>query len=198
MNRLSLLIFLTTLFQCQAFINFKVPPFTITNAQTAAEKQMVGEDRDLEKDGWLVSSIQSSSGSSSISKAGTQSDSTDPEYSGHIQRLNYLSPEVKRYKIHGMIGEGIGGILKINPLANTSPFFLQYETQARKKRIEDVISLTNESRKIILDKQIEGEKKKGRKEEELKVIKQSLIEGFQKSVSKGEFFESSPGKWERL
>jgi len=197
--KLKLILFIIIpIWNCQALINFKVPPFTITNAQTAAEKQMVGEDRDLEKDGWLVSSIQSSSGSRNQTKPMSGSDNTDPEYSGHIQRINYLSAEVKRYKIHGIIGEGLGGVLKQNPLANTSPFFIEYETAARKKRVEDVIRLVNESRKIVIERQIEQEKKKGKREEELKVIKQTLYDGYQKNVTKGEFFEVSSGNWERL
>ena len=69
MKKIIITIFCFCLGSCQALINFKVPPFTITNAQTAAEKQMVGEDRDLEKDGWLVSSIQSSSGANVNSKS---------------------------------------------------------------------------------------------------------------------------------
>ncbi len=183
---------------CQALINFKVPPFTITNAQTAAEKQMVGEDRNLENDGWLVSSIQSSSGAKSAEKSIDPSENTDPELYGHKQRLIYLSGEVKRYKLHGIIGEGLGGVLKLNPLASTTPFYPQYESQTRKKRVDDVISLINESRKLVQDKQIEQERKKGKKEEELKSIRLSLIESYQKTVVKGEFYESSPNKWERL
>jgi hypothetical protein len=198
MKRYYLLVVVFSILQCQALINFKVPPFTITNAQTAAEKQMVGEDRDLEKDGWLVSSIQSSSGANSMPKSTGQNEQGDSELSGHLLRLNYLSPEVKRYKLHGIIGEGLGGILKLNLQASISPFYLQYESPAKKKRVEDVISLINESRKIVIDKQVEGEKRKGKKDEELKIYKQSLVDGYQKSVTKGEFFESSVGKWERL
>ncbi|TGL61262.1 DUF1318 domain-containing protein [Leptospira ognonensis] len=182
---------------CQALINFKVPPFTITNAQTAAEKQMIGEDRDLEKDGWLVSSIQSSSGSNS-SKSVSPSGGEDPEFSGHLMRLNYLAPEVKKYKTHGMIGEGYGGVLKNNPLASASPFFGQYDLPSKRKRIDDVLNLINESRKIIIEKQVDAERKKGKKEDELKIFKQSLVDGYQKFVTKGEYFEANAGKWERL
>ncbi len=183
---------------CQALINFKVPPFTITNAQTAAEKQMVGEDRDLEKDGWLVSSIQSSSGANVSSKSEGQMGQEDPEFSGHLMRLNYLKQEIKRYKMHGIIGEGLGGILKQNPQANLSPFYPTYDTAAKKKRVEDVVTLTNESRKIVIEKQVEIEKKKGKKEEELKVLRQNLIDVYQKTIIKGEFYEANIGKWERM
>ncbi|TGN10380.1 DUF1318 domain-containing protein [Leptospira ilyithenensis] len=186
------------LIQCQALINLKVPPITITNAQTAAEKQMVGEDRDLEKDGWLVSSIQSSSGGANGNKQINTSGNPDSDLQGNLLRIQYLTPEVKRYKMHWMIGEGIGGILKLNPIANTSPFYSQYENPAKKKRIEDVVLLINESRKTIIEKQLEAEKKKGKKEEELSAFRLSLIDSYQKSVLAGEFYESKPGKWERM
>ncbi|WP_411821847.1 DUF1318 domain-containing protein [Leptospira sp. 'Mane'] len=194
---LSVFIFILFI-QCQALINLKVPPITITNAQTAAEKQMVGEDRDLEKDGWLVSSIQSSSGGQSGNKQANGLQTSDSELQGNLLRIQYLTPEVRQYKMHGMVGEGIGGILKLNPIANTSPFYYQYENPAKKKRIEDVVLLINESRKVVIDKQVETEKKKGKKEDELSLLRSSLIDSYQKSVLTGEFYESKPGKWERM
>ena len=33
---------------------------TFTQSQTAAERQMIGEGKDLEKDGWIISSIRTS------------------------------------------------------------------------------------------------------------------------------------------
>ncbi len=196
MKYLNLVLAVFSFAYCQ--LHLKVPPITITNAQTAAEKQMIGEDRDLEKDGWLVSSIQSSSGGGLQNKDKNLVDSSDPDMYGNLQRLQYLSSEVKRYKMHGMIGEGIGGVLKLNPIATISPFYSQYELPAKKKRVEDVVLLVNESRKFIIEKQVEAEKKKGKKEEEVSLFKQSLVDSYQRNIAKGEFFESKLGKWERL
>ncbi len=192
---LNLILFI----QCKALINVKVPPITITNAQTAAEKQMVGEDRELEKDGWLLSSIQSSSnGSQSMAKESEGLDSKDSLEYGHYQRLIYLNPEVRKFKFHGMIGETPGAILKLNPESKSLPHYADYQIPEKSKRVLDVIQLTNESRKILIEKQIDLERKKGGTEEEIVKLKQNLQDSYLKNVNKGEFFENKSGKWERM
>ncbi|PJZ44701.1 DUF1318 domain-containing protein [Leptospira brenneri] len=182
---------------CKSFLNLKVPPITITNAQTAAEKQMVGEDRELEKEGWMIASIQSSSNGQS-NREKLASEDSDPEIKAHRIRLNYLLPELKKYKMHGIVGETPLGFVKINPLATGLPAYSRYEIPANKKRVEDVIVFLNESRKIIWEKEVSNQKKKGKKEDELLKYKQSLIDEYYKSVSVGEFFETNTGRWEKF
>ncbi|HNN80312.1 MAG TPA: hypothetical protein PKL30_15605, partial [Leptospiraceae bacterium] len=60
MNRNTIFIFFLSFVNCI----LTPPPITFTQSQTAAEKQMVGEDKELEKDGWLISSIKTSSSGS--------------------------------------------------------------------------------------------------------------------------------------
>ncbi|MCW7489292.1 DUF1318 domain-containing protein [Leptospira meyeri] len=191
------LIILSLLLGCKSFLNLKVPPITITNAQTAAEKQMVGEDRELEKEGWMIASIQSSSnGRSNREKLAT--DDSDPDIKAHRIRLNYLMPELKRYKMHGIVGETPVGLVKLNPLASGLPSYAQYEIPAKRKRVEDVVLFLNESRKIIWEKEILNQKKKGKKEEELIQFKQTLLDEYYKSVSAGEYYETINGRWEKF
>ncbi|MCG6148134.1 DUF1318 domain-containing protein [Leptospira levettii] len=176
--------------------SLKVPPITITNAQTAAEKQMVGEDRELEKEGWMIGSIQSSTNGQNNQEKLAKEDS-DPEIRAHRIRLNYLSPEIKKYKAHGILGETPQGYVKLNPLAPSLPTFSNYELPAKKKRVEDVILFLNESRKFIMEKELSIQKKKGKKEDELSKIKQSLAEEYYKTVSIGEYYETVSGRWEK-
>ncbi|XDD55047.1 DUF1318 domain-containing protein [Leptospira sp. WS4.C2] len=191
------IIFLFLLFGCKSIVDLKVPPITITNAQTAAEKQMVGEDRELEKEGWMISSIQSSSnGQSNREKLATED--ADPEIRAHRIRLNYLMPELKKYKIHGIVGETPIGFLKLNPLASGLPIYTQYEIPAKRKRVDDLILFVNESRKIIWEKEVSNQKKKGKKEEDFIKYKQSLVDEYYKSVSAGEYFETTAGRWEKF
>ncbi|MDF3819311.1 DUF1318 domain-containing protein [Leptospira sp. 96542] len=197
MNKLSIVLVLPLLLQCKSIFNFSLPPITITNAQTAAEKQMVGEDRELEKDGWLISSIQSSSNGLS-NKEKSADDDIDPDIKIYRLRINYLSNEAKRYKMAGIIGEGIGGVLKWNPIAKNLPTYTPYEIPAKRKRVDDVISYINTSRLGIIEKEIQIEKKKGKKEDELLKLKQSLLDENYKSASVGEYYESNPGRWEKL
>ncbi|MCZ8344391.1 MAG: DUF1318 domain-containing protein [Leptospira sp.] len=199
MFRLSYIFPLSVLFffQCKAILNVKVPPITITNAQTAAEKQMVGEDRELEKDGWVISSIQSSS-NGQTNREKKLSNESDPDVKANRIRLDYLTIEEKKYKMHGMIGEGIGGILKPNPLAPTLPTYTLYENPAKKKRLMDVVSFINESRRLILEKELQLEKKKGKKDDDLLKIRQSLELEYSNSLSPGEYHEVTNGVWEKI
>ena len=41
-------------------ISIDLPPITLTPERTAAERQLLGEEQELEKDGWLIASAQSS------------------------------------------------------------------------------------------------------------------------------------------
>ena len=53
MNKVSILALLISIsLFTNCFLNLKPPPITFTQSQTAAEKQMIGEDKELEKDGW--------------------------------------------------------------------------------------------------------------------------------------------------
>lgn len=139
--------------------SLKVPPITITNAQTAAEKQMVGEDRELEKEGWMIGSIQSSTNGQNNQEKLAKEDS-DPEIRAHRVRLNYLSTEIKKYKTDGILGETPLGFIKLNPLASSLPTYVNYEIPAKRKRVEDVILFLNESRKFIIEKEMITQKKK--------------------------------------
>ncbi|PJZ85311.1 DUF1318 domain-containing protein [Leptospira harrisiae] len=191
------LIFLSLMLGCKSILNLKVPPITITNAQTAAEKQMVGEDRELEKDGWMIASIQSSSNGRS-NREKLAAEDLDPEIKAHRVRLNYLTPELKRYKMHGIVGETPSGLVKLNPLAIGLPSYSQYEIPAKRKRVEDVILFLNESRKVIWEKEVFTQKKKGKKDDELVQFKQSLIDEYYQSVSAGEYYETTSGRWEKF
>ncbi|TGL25597.1 DUF1318 domain-containing protein [Leptospira yanagawae] len=176
--------------------SLKVPPITITNAQTAAEKQMVGEDRELEKEGWMIGSIQSSTNGQNNQEKLAKEDS-DPEIRAHRVRLNYLSSEIKKYKTDGILGETPLGFIKLNPLASSLPTYVNYEIPAKRKRVEDVILFLNESRKFIIEKEMITQKKKGKKEDELLKLKQTLIDEYYKNVSIGEYFETTQGRWEK-
>lgn len=65
-NILIFLFFVSGIFLTDCVI--KSPLITFTQTQTAAEKQMIGEDRILEKDGWLIASVKNSSAGAEVWK----------------------------------------------------------------------------------------------------------------------------------
>jgi len=198
MNLILYLVFGTYLLlgNCKALINVKIPPITITNAQTAAERQMIGENREIEKDGWLLASIQSSSNGIVSGNKGYDSKfpKSHPAYA-HFQRIVYFAPEIKKYKSFGWIGEGLNGILKWNP--DNSTWSTKDLDKDKKATIDRILEETNASRQFLVNSELEEKRSKGSNEEELEKTKQSLLDTYQKSTSKGEFWETKPGKWEK-
>ena len=139
------------------FLSLKPPAITFTQSQTSAEKQMIGEDKNLEKDGWIISSIRTSASGSDIWEKEIL-DNEIPEgeldettYTA-LKRLAYLSKEVRDNKKKDFIGEALDGLVKINPLVNESRF--KKEFPVNKQKIEELLSMVNESRKIIYENKI--------------------------------------------
>ncbi len=63
----------------------------------------------------------------------------------------------------------------------------------------DVIGFINESRKLILEKELQLEKKeREKKKDELLKIRQSLELEYSNSMSPGEYHEVSNGVWEKI
>ena len=186
--------------------NIQPPPFTFTQTQTAAERQMIGEDKNIEPNGWLIASIKTSSSGSenwkqeSFEELETQTDYK--EYYTILQTIAYLAPEIKRLKKGGLIGENLEGKLSENPLFDWKNPPEAYLGGDAKKRVTDVIRLVNDYREKVFQKRVEIEaNRKADKQLELtKKIelgefkeKQKLI--YYHSVEVGEFYEAEKNKW---
>lgn len=182
------------------FLSLKPPAITFTQSQTSAEKQMIGEDKNLEKDGWIISSIRTSASGSDIWEKEIL-DNEIPEgeldettYTA-LKRLAYLSKEVRDNKKKDFIGEALDGQIKINPLVNESRF--KKEFPVNKQKIEELLSMVNESRKIIYENKISRLAKENLKEQELLKRKQKYLLVYYDMVEDGEYFEVKSGKWGR-
>ncbi|MCB1191268.1 MAG: DUF1318 domain-containing protein [Leptospiraceae bacterium] len=185
------------------FLNFctlKPPPITFTQSQTAAERQMIGEDKSLERDGWIISSIRTSASGSEIWDKEVldeeiPEEEMDREIYNALRTISYFSGEIMDYKKKGYIGEGIDGFVKINPQVKSTRNYKKFTEN--KKRITDLISLVNQSRKEIFDKKIsllKDKKLKGKKlDKEILNVKQV----YYNIVEDGEFYEIKKGKWGR-
>ncbi|WP_078129295.1 DUF1318 domain-containing protein [Leptospira alexanderi] len=171
----------------------KSPSITFTQTQTSSEKQMIGEDRILEKDGWLISSVKTSSAGSEVWRRDFLGDNyagEDKDILMSLKVLAYLAPEVKTWKEEGFLAEGLDGKLRINPAAG---YLSKKEV---KSRIDSLITLVNEHRgKVIAFRSESGSKTDSKeKSEHLKI---HLQQTWYRLVEKGEYYEKSPGKWVR-
>ncbi|EMO25843.1 hypothetical protein LEP1GSC170_2013 [Leptospira interrogans serovar Bataviae str. HAI135] len=170
----------------------KSPLITFTQTQTAAEKQMIGEDRILEKDGWLISSVKNSSAGAEVWKkdfSGENYALGDQNILMSLKALAYLAPEIRTWKEEGFLAEGLDGKLRINPAASEAGIKNELSKTDVKSRLESLISLTNEHRNKVVFSRFENDSSK-EKSEHLKLTWYRLVE-------KGEYYEKSPGKWIR-
>ncbi|MBK6609203.1 MAG: DUF1318 domain-containing protein [Leptospiraceae bacterium] len=176
------------------------PAITFTQSQTAAERQMIGEGKDLEKDGWIISSIRTSASGSDIwekeilDKEIPEGELDEATYTA-LKRIAYLSKDVRNFKKKDFIGEALDGQIKINPLVNESRF--KKEFPENKSKIEELLKLVNESRKIIYENKLQRLSNANLKEQELLKKKDTLLLTYYQTVEDGEYYEAKRGKWGR-
>ncbi|MCC6275928.1 MAG: DUF1318 domain-containing protein [Leptospiraceae bacterium] len=179
-------------------LSLKPPPITFTQTQTSAEKQMVGEDKELEKNGWLIASIKtSSSGSENWQKESADDDSSDKDYMIALRTIAYFAGELKKYKRHGILGESLDGSVRRNPLTKESKFEKDYSKPDLVKRVDEVVKIINEAREKVLNTRLEKEKKKNLSPKELLILRENLALTYYRETTTGEYFESQKGKWLR-
>ncbi|AOP36071.1 hypothetical protein A0128_13205 [Leptospira tipperaryensis] len=177
----------------------KSPLITFTQTQTSSEKQMIGEDRILEKDGWLISSIKTSSAGSEVWKKDYSGDAYsqgDKNILMSLRALAYLAPEIKTWKEEGFLAEGRDGKLRINPSAGDAGIKNELSKKEVKSRIDSLVSLTNEHRNKVISTKIGAESKTDSKENSVN-LRTHLEQTWYRLVEKGEYYEKSQGKWVR-
>ncbi|RHX77857.1 DUF1318 domain-containing protein [Leptospira yasudae] len=198
----KILIFLSFVFA--AFFSgciIKSPLITFTQTQTSSEKQMIGEDRILEKDGWLISSIKTSSAGSEIWKKDFSGDNYaggDKNILMSLRALAYLAPEIKTWKEEGFLAEGLDGKLRINPASSEAGIKNELSKKDVKSRIDSLIALTNDHRSKVVSSRAGGEQKGAvASKESAEHLKTHLEQTWYRLVETGEFYEKTPGKWVR-
>lgn len=176
----------------------RLPAITFTQSGTAAEKQMIGTDKEIEKDGWILSSVKTSALGSEIWKREYLTNDLylpekDEEVLLHLKRMAYFAPEIKLYKTKGYIGEALDGKLKINPLLKTTKFARDFEDV--KTRIDEFLKLTNESRSFLFAKKVQKIEKEFKDDQKIKTEKKKVQFTYYNLVEDGEYFEISSNKW---
>lgn len=178
----------------------KLPPITFTQSGTAAEKQMIGDEKNIEKDGWILSSVKTSAiGSNVWKREKLDSDISitieDGEYLLHIKRLSYYAPEMKLYLSRGFIAESLSGKIVLNPLIKQSRYNSEYSEY--KSRIEEALKLINESRDFIYKKKISYLEKTENKPDKIRQKSSEILLTYYNLASEGDFIEISRNKWAR-
>jgi uncharacterized protein YdbL (DUF1318 family) len=174
------------------FLNctLRAPNITFTQTQTASERQMVGEDREIERDGWLISSTKSSSAGADLwQKDVSEGGKVDKEFLILLKKHAFLSAEIQSYRWSGQIGESSDGKIKRIP-GTSSP------TGISESELGDILAKINATRSQILSYRIKKyeESNPGKNTEE---IKTKLTQYYFERAEIGEWIEPKVGKWEK-
>ena len=194
-NILLIVIFCLTFYQS---CTVRLPAITFTQSGTAAEKQMIGNDKEIEKDGWILSSVKTSAlGSEIWKRENLNSDiylpENDEEVLIHLKRIAYLAPEIKSFKNKAFIGEALDGKLKVNPILNLTKSYNEFADV--KPRVEEILKLINESRTYLYNRKSQKIEKDFKDPKKVKSEKTKILFTFYNLVEDGEYYEVSINKW---
>lgn len=198
----NLLIYLTLVVLTTCTLN--PPPITFTQSPTAAERQMLGDGKEIEKDGWILSSVRSSASGSEVWEKEVLDKELYEKFSEtnekqelltRLRILAYLAGEVRVYKRKDFLGEAISGKLAICQLWKDSPYKEEFPTL--KERIETIIQIVNENRDWIYKQKLEILEKQNFKPKEFEKEKNKLLLSYYNQAELGECIELKPNVWKR-
>lgn len=194
-----------------------LPPITLTGPKTAAEKQIIGEQNELEEDVWMISSAKVTSGakikSKKNQKAQTKEETVFAEQAFAI--LYSFSEELEQLKSDGVIGENKDGLL--SNLLSVSEIELPEEVRKeyappqagnQENANEDkskpwrtlvkTVEEVNKARLLIAKSYIINQQKAGLKlQAEPAEIIRSYRENYHNQAKKGEYIQNDDGTWEK-
>ncbi len=105
-----------------ACISVDIPPITLTPERTAAERQLIGTEGEIEEDGWLIASAQSASATAEIRESGAAPVTGTSEFRSQNRRyriesevIEFYYPLVLKYRRAELLGEGYDGRLRVVP-----------------------------------------------------------------------------------
>jgi hypothetical protein len=195
-----LLLFVVLVFISNCFSQLRPPPITFTQTQTSAERQMIGEDKELEKDGWLLSSVRSSAVGTEEWRGEVIEEFEDTKKTEHylnLQRTNaYQAGKIRRLKTFGVIGEGLDGKIGIIKNQTSLGFEREYPNVEDKKKFEETVKLVNDVRAELRSLRLEKLKTQVAPEE-WKRIESDMILEYWKEVLVGDYYEQPKGKWRK-
>ena len=194
----------------QCFGTIVVPPVTITGQKTAIEKQIIGEQTELEKDVWMISSAKTSEHAQLDTKPKEERRSMDLE-NAHTYRaflkFEIFTPHLVQLKKDRVVGENNKGFV-----ANLFSEKVQISDDMRKKYSSEnaddpelgrpyrtliqTVKEINEARLLAAKGYVENQKRanKAFKATERDILA-SQKDKYQQAALKGELIQQPDGSW---
>jgi len=192
---------------------FVFPPVTVTGSKTAAEKQIVGEQNELEKDVWMISSAKTSGitqpqGDDVSEEEGEVEDEENTFVYKAFAILDLFGPYLAELKRDRVVGENNEGLLTI--ILNKPGF--EHPDEVRKKYsagavteegkgkhyriLTETVEQINVARGYLIRGYVLNQKKLNpdykANPDELRKIQREKYQG---AALKGEYIQLDSGKW---
>ncbi|MDH4263486.1 MAG: DUF1318 domain-containing protein [Spirochaetia bacterium] len=184
-----------------------LPPVVITGTKTAAEKQIIGEQTELEKDVWMMSSAKTTSTvdiESGLNEKVVKNDVQDENaytYKG-FAILEAFGPELQQLKSDGVVGENKNGLLS-NLFEEGVEFTQELKDKYKPdpentsyKVLTETVKQVNQARNYIVEGFIVNQK---RIYPEFNPVKKDLLKNqknkYQGQANKGEYIQQDSGEW---
>ncbi|MBN2823681.1 MAG: DUF1318 domain-containing protein [Campylobacterales bacterium] len=177
-----------------AFVNFvgcssgclviTPPDVHMTGEKTVIENQIVGQYKELEKDVWVISSVNSSFGGDS--QLGKKSIGNKQLYIAMEVRA-YNQKAVRDYKDRLLVGETNDGLLKIMSKKGLD--------KAEVTKLESIVAEENRSRKEIFSLSLQLSKKRTPTKDELDAFAREFADEQRAMAKSGDWIENKNGSW---
>lgn len=184
----NIIIYFIIVIFLNCFSLLKPPAITFTQSPSSAEKQIIGDNKELESDGWLLSSIKTSAiGPQEWRRENFdefESKEITDEYKILLKIILHTTPEIKKLKQLKYLGESLSGLLVILESKRDSNFDKIYKTKEEIIRVKELVKLVNDTRLRITEirKNIKNNNK-------------TYENNFHNTIEFGEYFEEKKGIW---
>lgn len=174
-------------------IAIDIPPITLTPSRTAAERQLIGEESEIEPDGWLIASAQytrSNLAESDILRTELQA---GRRYYIELGTLDFYRENVLHYRALGILGESIEGLLLPVP-RNVLPNADRRKYTEERRVATEVAREVNAARVYLLDFKSRQLARQADLEEKLALLRRQYYQ----DVRVGEWVRNEKRRWVRV
>ena len=189
-----------------------IPPITLTGSKTAIEKQIIGEDNEIEEDVWLISSVKTVQGKKEqelSSKKAKDSKKNSLTYKA-IAILDVFEPYLSKLKKDLVVGEDQNGFVsnlflekKVNPPKEA---YKKYDAKLAQdpekgrpyRMLIETVKQVNKARNMLVKGYIIHQKNKNRdyKPNRISLLQEMRLK-YQSLTLPGRYIQKSNGVWER-
>lgn len=195
-----------------ACCSFVIPPVTLTGNKTAIEKQIIGEQNELEKDVWMISSAKTASriDDSQLTDEQKQQEEKLRKENKYVNEafliMDLYSDNIAELKKDNVVGENNKGrltnLIEVEKVKNALSEEIQkkydpemvddIEKGKDYRNLVETIRQINHARDLLVKGYLSGKSKSKMTESEVVQIQKTQ---FHESALKGEYIQLPSGNW---